>query len=133
MFEAQEAWITLSNSNSNIGIDFEFTNGRSSYASDLCGAYYAVRLPILEYLEKIGRQAGAFVLIEVYPDWIPLGVWRFREICREALQERPIVLNSLDQSLMELKKRLRIPIERWLQKDKIIKGFKTQERLTSFL
>jgi hypothetical protein len=133
MFEAQEAWITLSNANGNIGIDYEYANGRSSYASDLCGAYYAVRLPILEYLEKIGRQAGALVLMEVYPEWIPLGVWRFREICREALQEKPIVLNSLELSLLELKKRLRIPIKRWLQQDKIIRIFKAQEKLTSFL
>ena len=56
------------------GIDYELLSGRRSYAKDLEGAYYAARLPVLEYLRHVRRQAGAVVLMEVYPEWIPLGV-----------------------------------------------------------
>jgi len=130
MFEAQEAW--LNSPNPIPGVDYELVQGRRSYASDLAGAYYAARLPVLEYLQQIRRQAGALVLMEVYPEWIPLGVWRFREICREALKREPVTLNTLEEASDEMEKRLKLPLARWLEKGKILRWFKTQTRLTKF-
>jgi hypothetical protein len=131
MFEAQEAWLTSTNPTP--AVNSELVQGRRSYASDLAGAYYASRLPVLEYLKQIRRQAGALVLMEVYPEWIPLGVWRFREICREALRGEPISFNTLEETLKEMKKRLKLPLPRWLERSEILRWFKTQTRLTKFL
>jgi len=131
MFEAQEAWVVSAMSVP--GVDHELVRGRKSYAGDLAGAYYAARLPVLEYLRKIRRQAGALVFMEVYPEWIPLGVWRFREICREALRKEPLQLDTLEESLNELRKRLRLPLEKWLAKSQILHWHRRQKRLTSFL
>ena len=130
MFEAQEAW--FASSNPTPGINYELIHGRRSYASDLAGAYYAVRLPVLEYLRQIRHQAGAIVFMEVYPEWIPLGVWRFREICREALRGEPVKVNTLEEALSEMEKRLELPLKRWLERSKILRWFKTQKRLTKF-
>jgi hypothetical protein len=71
--------------------------------------------------------------MEVYPEWIPLGVWRFREICRGALRRSPIVFNTLEEALDEMRKRLRLPLSRWLEKTEILRWFKSQTRLTKFL
>jgi hypothetical protein len=131
MFEAQEAW--LSSANPTPDINYELIHGRQSYASNLAGAYYAVRLPVLEYLKQIRRQAGAIVLMEVYPDWIPLGVWRFREICREALKKTPVIVNTLEEALGEMSARLRLNLEKWLERSKILRSFKEQTRLTSYI
>jgi len=131
MFEAQEAWLTSPNPSP--AVNYELVQGRRSYASDLAGAYYAARLPVLEYLKQIRRQAGALVLMEVYPEWIPLGVWRFREICREALRREPILFNTLKETLKEMEKRLRLPLPRWLERSEILRWLKTQTRLTKFL
>ena len=131
MFEAQEAW--LGPADTVPGVDYELVWGRKSYASDLAGAYYAARLPVLEYLRLIRRQAGALVLMEVYPKWVPLGVWRFREICREALRRESSEFDTLKESLDELRKRLRLPLERWLAKSKILPWYTKQKRLSSFL
>jgi len=131
MFEAQEAW--LGSADTVPGVDYELIRGRRSYASDLAGAYYAARLPVLEYLRQIMRQAGALVLMEVYPEWVPLGVWRFREICREALRKECLEFDTLSDSLDELRKRLRLPLERWLEKSRILPWFTKQKRLSSFL
>jgi len=131
MFEAQEAWLVSPNPVP--GVDYELVRGRRSYASDLAGAYYAARLPVLEYLRQIRRQAGVLVFMEVYPEWIPLGVWRFREICREALRREPIVFDTLEEALDEMEKRLRLPLSRWLQRSQILQWFKSQTRLTKFL
>jgi hypothetical protein len=131
MFEAQEAW--LISANPTPGVNYELVYGRRSYATDLAGAYYAARLPVLEYLKQISRQAGALVLMEVYPEWIPLGVWRFREICREALKRQPVTFNTLKEAFSELEKKLKLPLARWLEKSEIMQQFKNQTRLTSFL
>jgi hypothetical protein len=130
MFEAQEAWLT--SFNPNIEINYEFIHGRKSYASDLAGAYYAARLPVLEYLRHIRCQAGALLFMEVYPEWIPLGVWRFREICREAFRKEPRKFDTLKEALVELDRNLKIPISRWLKKSKILPCFINQTRLTQF-
>lgn len=131
MFEAQEAW--LRSSNPTPAVNYELVNGRKSYAEDLAGAYYAARLPILEYLKERRRQAGALVLMEVYPGWIPLGVWRFREICRKALEKEATKFNTLEQALKELKKGLQLPLSKWLNRSKILTWFKNQTKLTAFL
>ena len=131
MFEGQEAWLTSTNPVP--AVNYEHVQGRRSYASDLAGAYYAARLPILEYLKRIRRQAGVLVLMEVYPEWIPLGVWRFREICREALRRQPIVFNTLEEALDEIGRRLRLPLVRWLDRSEILRWFRSQTRLTKFL
>jgi hypothetical protein len=89
VFEAQEVWLT--SPHAVLGINYEFFQGRKSYARELAGAYYATRLPVLEYLKNVRRQAGAIVFMEVYPEWIPLGVWRFRALCRHALKKAPVV------------------------------------------
>jgi hypothetical protein len=131
MFEAQEAWLTSTYSVP--GVDYELVRGRKNYANVLAGAYYAAKLPVLEYLSSIRRQAGAIVFMEVYREWIPLGVWRFRELCREALRKPPLKFNTLEESLVELRKRLRLPLDRWLRKSKILPWHRRQKRLTSFL
>jgi hypothetical protein len=131
MFEAQEAWLTSADSVP--GVDYELAWGRKTYATDLAGAYYAARLPVLEYLRQIKRQAGVFVFMEVYPEWIPIGVWRFREICREALRKEPLKFSTLEESFNELRKRLRLPLGIWLKKSKILTWHKKQKKLTSFL
>ena len=130
-FEAQEAW--LNSPNPTPGINYELVQGRRTYAYDLAGAYYAARLPVLQYLEKIRRQAAALVLMEVYPRWIPLGVWRFREICQEALRRKPLSFNTLEEALNEMKRRLKLPLNRWTNQSHLLRWIRTQTRLTKFL
>ncbi len=131
IFEAQEVWLTSSHSTPMI--DYEPVQGRRTYASNLAGAYYAARLPVLEYLDHIRRQAGALVLMEVYPEWIPLGVWRFRELCREALQSPPIKCVSLSTALTFLNQRLRLPLQTWIDQSSVLPWIRQQTRITQFL
>lgn len=64
--------------------DMEDFYGRTSYATSTAGGYYAARLPILEYLEKIQRQASVLAIrIELPTYWAALGVW----VCREATKK----------------------------------------------
>jgi hypothetical protein len=53
---------------------------------------------VLEYLDGAGRQAGAIAFLEVKNDWIPLGVWRFRELAREAMKAVPQTFDTLEKA-----------------------------------
>ncbi len=66
--------------------DSEGYNGRTTYASNCGGGYYATRLPVLEYLNSIGRQAGVLAIrLETPSYWAALGVWVVRESVRKSL------------------------------------------------
>ena len=127
MFEVLEAW--LLDLNVEPESDYEFWRGRSNYANKIGGAYYAARLPVLEYLYRIRKQAGAIVFLEVYREWIPIGVWRVREICREALSQKPLKFGELKEALNILRNRLKLPLNKWLSKSKIYNFILTQRKL----
>jgi hypothetical protein len=107
MFEALEGWLT--GPLREVFGDYELNKGRKDYPTNIAGAYHASRLPVLEYLNKNRRQAGAIVFLEVTREWVPLGVWRFRELARRALTGSPSRFRTLDNALSEARKRLLIP------------------------
>ena len=84
--------------------DYESYSGRKTYASNTAGGYYATRLPILEYLNKIKRQASVLVIrIETPSYWTALGVWVVRESVRKALK-RKMKFDSREELVENAKK-----------------------------
>lgn len=131
-FEAMESW--LGGLHPPIITDNEWNRGRKDYARSVAGAYYATRLPALQHLTQMGRQAGVMVFMEIDPQhWVPLGVWRFREIARRALHSHGKKFTSLDESLEEIGRHLRNPIDRWLKVSKLYREFTTQTLITDFI
>jgi hypothetical protein len=69
-FEAMESWLAFPQ---NLPFeDCELNEGRRNYASNLAGAYYAAKLPILDHLKGRRKQAGAIAFLEVRPNGFPL-------------------------------------------------------------
>ncbi len=130
MYEAMEGWLT--HGRPQVGMDYELNKGRRDYPASLAGAYHAARLPILEYLDRERRQAGAVAFLEVYRDWVPLGVWRFRELARRALAGPAVRTGSLEAALSEVWRRLKIPASDWLTADRLLAHYKKQARLDLF-
>lgn len=131
MYEALEGWLT--GPRPQVYMDYELNKGRTSYPTTLAGAYHAAKLPVLEYLDRERRQAGAIAFLEVYQDWIPLGVWRFRELARRALTDPGFKTGSLEDALSEVWRRLRIPASEWLLADKLLGHYKKQVLLDLFI
>ncbi|MDI9395175.1 MAG: Nre family DNA repair protein [Euryarchaeota archaeon] len=134
-FELIEIWLpkaVWSGESSWIGGDSEGLNGKKGY-SPLAGGYYAARLPVLEYLIEIKRQASVFVLREITPDyWAPLGVWVVREGMRKALQNPPKTFDSLEAAVSDLSCRVRTPKTEWIQQAKMLSDFRFQKTLDAF-
>ncbi|MBL7059140.1 hypothetical protein ISS08_01685 [Candidatus Pacearchaeota archaeon] len=85
--------------------DHELYSGRKSYASQTVGGYYAARLPILEHLNKIKKQATVVtVRIETPSYWAALGVWVVRESVRKAFKNKNLKFKSLDELIESAKK-----------------------------
>jgi len=134
-FELIEIWLpktVWSGESSWIGEDSEGLDGKKVY-SPLAGGYYAARLPVLEYLTEIKRQASVFVLREITPDyWAPLGVWVVREGMRNALQNPPKTFESLEAAISDLADRVKTPKIEWIQQAKMLSDFRFQKTLDSF-
>ncbi len=134
-FELIEIWLpktVWSGESSWIGEDSEGLDGKKGYSS-LAGGYYAARLPVLEYLAEIKKQASVFVLREISPDyWAPLGVWVVREGMRNALRNLPRKFDSLEAAVSDLAGRTNTPKTEWIQQAKMLSEFRFQTTLDFF-
>jgi len=128
MFEALEGWLT--GPRPEVFGDYELNKGRKDYPTNIAGAYHASRLPVLEHLNKIRRQAGAIVFLEVTKEWVPLGVWRFRELARKALTGDPSRFTIIDDALSEARRRLLIPYGNWAEASRLLSYYKMQKKLS---
>jgi len=118
--------------------DFEFYKGRKDYASNCAGGYYASRLPILEYLNLIKRQASVLVIrLETPTYWAALGVWVVRESVRKALARARMNFDSRDELIESVKKIAKIKYDFDCQfifnKSKLLENIKTQKKLEEWI
>ncbi|HZX19485.1 MAG TPA: Nre family DNA repair protein [archaeon] len=137
-FELMEAWKpgaswNLMGNEPTFMTDYEFFEGRKGYAENTAGGYYATRIAIAEYLLKTKKQATALVFREIGDAGIPsLGVWKCREIVRDALKQRPIEFSGLDLALQYVNEKLVIPIDYWYKNSVLLKDIKHQKRITDY-
>lgn len=116
-----------------IGADREGYDGKTTY-SNLGGGYYSARLGVLEYLEKIRKQASVFIVREILPDyWAPLGSWVIQETVKDAMARRPKGFETVNEALIDIATRIRTPLHRWKRKAKILDNFKFQKRLIDYM
>ncbi len=110
--------------------DWEDHTGRTAYAAT-AGGYYACRLPILEHLLKVGRQATAIVLREVTDEYTtPLGVWVVREVTRLATEAKPLVFEDLDAALRHVGRHARL--KTWQAHAPFLERVRRQRSLDAF-
>ncbi len=114
--------------------DFENYDGRKDYATATAGGYYASRLPIIEYLEKIKKQASVLAIrLELPSYWTALGVWVVRESVRKALSRKQIEFSEMKEMIESTKKigmiKFGFDPEKILKKSKLLEQMKTQTTL----
>ena len=111
--------------------DEEINFKRKSYAYDVTGGYYAVRLAITEYLTKIKQQASVLVLRNITEEYYaPLGVGILRELSREAFNQQPIIFETKENLFQYL--RTKISLSEYLIRSKLLKELKQPSLLKFF-
>ena len=118
--------------------DFEQYSGRKEYAYATAGGYYASRLPIIEYLNKINRQAGVFVMrLETPSYWAALGVWVVRESVRKALANKKLDFRSMEEMIESSKKigmiKFGFDNSDFLKRSRLLEQIRTQRSLGDWL
>ena len=137
-YEAIEAWYpgTVWNPDGKHVVmfgDWEGHDGRTTYA-EIGGCYYAARLAVCDQLAKERRQATVIVLREAHPGYImPVGVWQVRENVRNAMHQKPLTYNTLNEALQRIAGQFRIPLESWIRESQLIRNTLSQKRITDFL
>lgn len=116
--------------------EYESADGRSSYAIQQGGGYYASRLPVLEKLVDLKRQATVVAFREIYEDYyLPVGVWEVRENVRHALMDKDKKFqsfSSLQEALAHIDTQLRTPATEWIRKSVVLKKKLFQKTLADF-
>lgn len=109
--------------------EYEPYDGRTKYASEQGGGFYANRLGLAEGLEHMKRQARCVIFREIHQGYtIPVGVWQCLENTRNALNQAPSKFATLKEALAHIGSRLRTPVGEYVKKSIILK----QRRLGDF-
>ena len=137
-YEVMEAWYpgTIWNPSGRHTVmfsDWEGYEGRNKYAK-IGGCYYAARVAVGELLTREKRQASVVVLREAHPGYImPVGVWQVRENVRNAMKQKPLKYNTLEEALARIASRFEIPMEYWIQRSRLLQDALFQKRITDYL
>lgn len=125
--------IEISMKNMGVWNDYETFFPRKKYADSVTGAYYANRLAIVEYLERIKRQASCLVIREIRPEYsAPCGVGILRETSREAFQQKPNVFPTLKEAIADIQTRLKLHVENFTKRSWLLNNYGKQTRLSQF-
>ncbi|MFH1779814.1 MAG: hypothetical protein ABH803_01565 [Candidatus Micrarchaeota archaeon] len=108
--------------------EYEAFEGRTKYAEEEGGGYYASRYSVCNALTKQGRQARVCVIREINKDYtVPVGVWEVRENVKHAFENQPTRFNNTKELFEELQKRLKNPLSQYLKDSQIFSQKKLQE------
>lgn len=119
--------------------DYESFYGRKTYAENVVGAYYADRLAVCEYLEKIKKQAICVLFHEERPEYYaPLGMGIIRESLRKMflnMQETKELPSTIEEALIIMGMRLKASggISRFKKMSWILNNYGKQRRLKDYL
>lgn len=136
-YELFEAAVPSAGEELQYATDHEFYNGRKEYAHATVGGYYAARLPILEKLNEMKKQASILCLRFITREYaVPLGVWVVREATRKAMMSKPIEFSSKELMLNYTKnfvrKKFGCDITKMLKESKLLRKISTQRKLKEF-
>lgn len=125
--------IEISTNNFSVWKDYESFLPRKQYADSVTGAYYANRLAVTEYLEKIKKQAQCIVMREVRPEYYaPLGVGILRQVSREAFSKPARKFSTIGEAIADIQSRLTIHVDNFLSKSKLMTEYGKQKKLSQF-
>jgi len=135
-FEAIEAWLpgaTYTGDTVQFSQDYETFKGRTKYAFNVTGGYYAMRLPLTEYLSKIKRQATSLIFREIKPEYYaPLGVGIVREATRRAFKNQPQNFDTIEDALKNIQGRISASTEKIKTESWILNNYGKQKSLKQF-
>lgn len=114
-------------------MDYEPYRGRTSYAKETAGGYYAARLPILEHLHKRRRQSAVLAIRVITDEYtMPLGVWVCREAVKKALAAGPVKFQNRKEMIRHARSLMREKFSWDLPESIILRELFGQKKLSQY-
>jgi len=64
---------------------------------------------------------------------MPVGVWQVRENVRNALRQKPLKYNTLEEALIRIGSQFQIPMKQWIEKSTLLRNTIFQRRITDYV
>lgn len=133
-YEWMEAFLHILGKEELVFSDFEHNSGKKGYSS-VGGCYYSCKMAVLDALAREQKQAGAIILREAYPGYVPMGVFNVRENVRNAMMQPPKEFADMKAALSYISSKLWLPLTRFVKESTLLRELGTcrQTTLNSFL
>ncbi|MDD1702254.1 MAG: Nre family DNA repair protein [Methanoregula sp.] len=128
-YEWTEAFLHVLGNEEYVFSDYEGYKRKTGY-SPLGGCYYSCKMAVLEALAKEQKQAGAIILREALPGYVPMGVFNVRENVRSAMRERPAEFEDLKSALNHVAERFTLPVQRFITETTLLRDSLRQRQCT---
>ena len=109
--------------------DHETGKGKREY-SRVGGCYYSAKMAVLDALDREEKQAGAIILREAYPGYVPLGVFNVRENVKNAMDTEPTMFNDLRGALEFIDSKLKLGLEAFRVRSNLLKELEISRQTT---
>jgi hypothetical protein len=127
--EWMEAFLHIISGEEMVFSDFEAFAGKKSYSS-VGGCYYSCRMAVLEALAREHKQAGAIIMREAYPGYVPMGVFNVRENVRTAMLQTPIEFSDPSAAISYISTKLWLPLTRFMRESTLLRGLRASRQTT---
>ncbi len=128
-YEWTEAFLHVLGNEEYVFSDYERNKGKEGYSS-LGGCYYSCKMAVLEALAREHRQAGAIILREALPGYVPMGVFNVRENVRSAMHEPFREFEDLRSALAHVSATFTLPLQRFITETTLLQESLKQRQCT---
>ncbi len=128
-YEWTEAFLHVLGNEEYVFSDYERNKGKEGYSS-LGGCYYSCKMAVLEALAREHRQAGAIILREALPGYVPMGVFNVRENVRSAMHEPFREFEDLKSALAHVSATFTLPLQRFITETTLLQESLKQRQCT---
>jgi len=128
-YEWTEAFLHVLGNEELVFSDHEGFRGKTGY-SPLGGCYYSCKMAVLEALAREHRQAGAIILREALPGYVPMGVFNVRENVRSAMREPATEFEDIRSALAHISERFTLPVQRFITETTLLQESIRQRQCT---
>lgn len=98
------------------------------------GGYIAARFSVLEYLDRIKRQATVFIYREVKPGYYaPVGNWHIRETVKRMMRQYPRKYPGLLQAFHKELNIFDISPQKWIKASRLLKELRERRSILEYI
>ncbi len=128
-YEWSEAFLHILGNEELVFSDHEGNKKKTEY-SPLGGCYYTCKMAVLEALAREQKQAGAIILREALPGYVPMGVFNVRENVRSAMLQPAREFEDIKAALSHLSGSFTLPIRRFIEEGALLRNTLRQRQCT---